>query len=1042
MIRYAGIDLTLPTPELTELLDRHYATTDLTPFPVKSATDTPPGCPGMQLGAPVPVRVNTLVWPTAPQRWAQGYFLVSDYQLACIRNEMGGQIYNSFEMWDTTGANTSTTSTSTTPSGIALFRGPSRIEAQLAIIGTHPLFDVVQGQKLHLLSLVDRRYFWWYTRAPVTTPTTWSELWTNALIQGGVGSTYRQIDAIPTELGVPSARWRANRWKGYQLPIYLDCAAQMTQSRVVCRMDETVRVERAIHRAEDQNQYEQYSAFKHLGGMVPVKDLASRQPGRVTVVFFSANDEACEAEPRVQVIPLSDLVMGGTELTTPDLCNADPTSSTSTSTTPAGCNCTYQFSYDVEGNLVLPPIPYGSNYSQPGFCPDVPLPASYPSPTGTPNSTVVVTDTCVTSTSSSTSTTCAGTSTTSTSTTPAFVLPFLPAYGTEVGVPETEVFIWADDNTPSYKLARRLAVDWYEWRLSQIEAQYHSCIPWVPTGFTDSLVFKHDNVHFNTRLHRVPGGPDNIVAVGLDCETDPPGETTTSTSTTSACYGEAILVNSGGKWIVETNNCSCGCSPIYPKDCPPDSCSRRRVGCGPTETFPPLCVTSSTTTTPYVGPPTTTTTPFCPTTSTSTTTTCAFACGETCSWYVTAIGTLCLIDAGCAYAACASGIPGTAGACPPFEYVDCLHNANTCGSCPCPVGPFVPCSIVQTVCVPPVPPPPPPPCVCVGACTWIADPFLNVWIRDCRDCPIQSCSLCCTPSPYAGCDPGEPPIFGPCLCDGPPAWMQASDYECGAVYISLCTDRTQYPPDYDPNDDPCIPHPSSTSTTTTASGCTGGSCKWFSATAGADWELTEITCPNACACSQPLYKSTVDCETAVTGCSTNSTTTSTTTTTTSTTTTTTPACSGACRYAVQTDGFGNLTYTLLPGPSFCTGVGCSCPAYPVNGGEIIPCTNCGGSFIGIVTGDCTDDPPPSTTTTPGPTTTTGVCGGCTINVLLGQIDSIDGCTGVDCNCWFDGEIVTVGGSLSCPPEEASCSYVGTCFFVGTTTTAAPTTTAA
>ena len=1055
MIKYAGVELTLPTPELTALLDLHYATTDLTPFPVKSALDTPPGCPATLLGTPVPVRVNTLTWPTAPQRWAQGYFLASDEQLACIRNEIGGQIYAPFEMWDTVGANTTTTSTTTTtPASIELFRGPSRIEAQLAIAGVHPLFDVTGGQKLHLLSFVDRRYFWWYTSAPTTTPGSWSELWTNALIAGGVGSQYRIIDPIPEALGVPSGRWRANRWKGYQLPVYLDCAAQLTQARVVCRMDETVRIERPTHRNEDQNQLESFSLYRRLGGESPLKELAKNQPEKVTVVFFSANDEPCEGVPEVQEILLADLVADGTEIPLDDLCGYDP--ATTTTTTPAGttttttqsCVCTYQFQYDADGNLVLPPTPYESNNNQAGGCNPAPSPSQYPPATGTPNSITVVSQAC--DPFVSTTTTCAGT--TSTTQVSPGELPMLPSYGTETGVPETSVYLWADGTTPDYLLARRLAVDWYEWRLSQVEALFNSCIGWTPTGFTDSLVYRHDTQRFDTRIFRVPGGPDNVVAVGLECDIDPPGETPT-TSTTPACTGTAILVNSYGEWTVESSTCSCDCQPSYPADCPDDTstCERRVVPCVHDPAPPPVCVTTSTTTTPYVGPPTTTTTPFCPpappgspcatTTTTPACQPCAACAGQVngCAWWTGVFGvqadeyTTCWIGGSC----CPTNSCTADGCVTEWEVTNCdgmpvVISQPCCPGCSPVPGPLPPCTVVYSDCPPYTPPPPPPavPCYCTGGCIYYADTYLDEWIPDeanvcaCRT-NIQGvgCSSCTCNCDCVFCDQTCPPRTGPCSCDfpsDPPSAMGVTD--CGAAIGFPCKDRTVFPPGYDPNTDPCNPNGGTTTTPYQPDDlCDVRGCTWYSATAGSAWVLQESFCELECACLAPAFESTVDCQTVNSSCLRLS-----------DVTTTTTGCTGGCFYSIGPSGTVLLSNTCS--------TGCSCPTTPVNpvsiGADTLP-------GFDLVQGDCESDTPPTTTTT----TTNGCTGDCTYTVtydndgnVISTVLTSNTCS-VGCDCPNTPE--NNGIPIGLRPLPGTQVVIGTCM-VGsppvTTTTTTTTTT--
>lgn len=983
MISYAGVSLTLPTPELMELLERAFPVEELMVFHTKWTQEAPEGCPPMDFGRPYTPQVSELYWPTQAHRWAAGHFLATDEQLACIRSAIGASMFNEFVMWDAIGGNTTTTSTTTTTGSITQFSGPSRFSAQLAIVNIHPIFDVATSQKLNLLTFVDRRYFWWYKSCPSATPTTWTGLWEAALTAAGVGSLSRTIETIPLDYGTPSGRWKASRWKGFPLPTYLDAAAQMTQRRVVCRPDETVIVQGPDNKLTlDNINYQIFSSRLYLGGQASLREIERSQPSRVKVVFFSTSTNECTAEPLIEEVTLASLTTGGTSTTSSLVCA--PTTTSTTTTTPAGTPCRYLWGYDALGEL-WGPEPYEDN---PACCPDVPFREGFPAATGAAASFVSTYARCPDPTT--TSTTCAGTTTT----TNAYSPPSLPEYEGLAGVSETSVFLWADSSVRSYSLARRLARDWYLWRLSQVEAAYTGPINWPLQGLTEGLIYRHTTSTFDTRVLRMAPGIDNVVAAGVNCLSQV--NTTSTTTTTTACTGTAVLVNNNGVWAVESSTCSCGCSPDYPPFCPSTGCNRLVVQCTSLPSTPPACTT---TTTPYVGPPTTTTTPFCPTTTSTTTTTPACTSNKCVYWIGPRVGggsvMPVLISAGCCpskgalydaggnliYPACELG----SGCCNDLPN-NLLYN---CGFCDAQTAinlaadPANECSTVEVDCL--MPSCEDPSCFCGGYCRFVADPVLGVWI------PIINCSYS-----YTCCPDGILP--GSCLCS-PPS-LDPRDFDCGAEVTTPCTSRSG---GTDPNNDPCNPVVSTT-TTPAVGPCDSSVCRWSAALAGDPWTLDSSDCPVGCGCQEPAYVSTVDCETAVTYCGRNITTTTSTTTTT-TTTTTTLACTGGCLYLITYDADRNRTNIAVI--SNTCSVGCDCPYEPADGGTPIPVRPIPGTQI--VSGNCESGSFPTTTTTtttPGPVPCAGAC------IISWNNDSVvtfmSGCGSAGCGCEVEGTVYNVG----------------------------------
>jgi hypothetical protein len=173
-----------------------------------------------------PVRVGVLHWPRGASRWAVGYFLATDNQLGPIRDYVyAGNSYRAAPL---------------------VLSHQRRVGGALQMVGTvtatmwmlppRPLFEIENG--LHLLALVDSRYWWpWEnTGATVVTEntTTWADLFTSVGTSLGVAITPDTIHA--DYLKPPEALTNY-----YERPAHLlDLLAYNVGHRVVVGLDGTV----------------------------------------------------------------------------------------------------------------------------------------------------------------------------------------------------------------------------------------------------------------------------------------------------------------------------------------------------------------------------------------------------------------------------------------------------------------------------------------------------------------------------------------------------------------------------------------------------------------------------------------------------------------------------------------------------------------------------------------------------------------------------------------------------------------------------------
>lgn len=107
----------------------------------------------------LPIDVGTLYWPTGASRWAVGYFLVTDEQLAEIRKKTFGKY---------PGASAQQGQGSIAQPFVMSGAGgkDGKIETLLYMLPAWPLLGVPGGDGLNLLTLVDDRYFWRARRFP------------------------------------------------------------------------------------------------------------------------------------------------------------------------------------------------------------------------------------------------------------------------------------------------------------------------------------------------------------------------------------------------------------------------------------------------------------------------------------------------------------------------------------------------------------------------------------------------------------------------------------------------------------------------------------------------------------------------------------------------------------------------------------------------------------------------------------------------------------------------------------------------------------
>lgn len=220
MISFAGVDLIVPTPAIVEEV-----TSSLDPGEIRDFL-YPAGLPNLMKDAPwrgefepPKPRLNILHWPAGAMRFAVGHFLIDEPDLAIVRAV-------------TMNAGTPR------PALLEIADGRHRISAPMNLLAVRHLAKVdALTPGLHLLTLVDDRYRWWYLSvAWAFSPyvTTYDQLYAQASTAIGFPIVADTVD--PKYLGPP-----VDLMVDYSpFPMMLDAIALSAGQRIVRTLSGTI----------------------------------------------------------------------------------------------------------------------------------------------------------------------------------------------------------------------------------------------------------------------------------------------------------------------------------------------------------------------------------------------------------------------------------------------------------------------------------------------------------------------------------------------------------------------------------------------------------------------------------------------------------------------------------------------------------------------------------------------------------------------------------------------------------------------------------
>lgn len=240
MIRLAGVDLSFPTADVREEIQKRIPLDDAYPWLHRAW----PGPRLVNLTVPTgfraaeSVRLGRFVWPRGAARWAYGHFLATSNQVKAVREVCYGK----------GGIQQNAVSLELSSPGLA---SQEVVEADVYVLPPTPIVRVPLDEKeteylngLYLITVVDERYYWWEKPCPdfaidPATPPTWATLVNKC--RDALGLTEIKITtAIEDKWLRPSPRLNL---VNERIPVVLDAIAYNVGRRVVRTLNGEVRLE-------------------------------------------------------------------------------------------------------------------------------------------------------------------------------------------------------------------------------------------------------------------------------------------------------------------------------------------------------------------------------------------------------------------------------------------------------------------------------------------------------------------------------------------------------------------------------------------------------------------------------------------------------------------------------------------------------------------------------------------------------------------------------------------------------------------------------
>lgn len=183
---------------------------------------------------PLPqVRVGSLFHPVGASRWSLGHFFASKQQVDLLRKKTissGSPIPLDFVFNDGAGSKITTSLYMMVPKPLTFWN----------MLYKH------NGEDVYLLTLVDKRFFWWMKHGVIESGGTWNELYQE------IASILKEaitVDEIDARYKTPSLSFASEY---AYLPPVLDLVAHSLNQRIVVNFDGTVIAQNVVNAEKSQ----------------------------------------------------------------------------------------------------------------------------------------------------------------------------------------------------------------------------------------------------------------------------------------------------------------------------------------------------------------------------------------------------------------------------------------------------------------------------------------------------------------------------------------------------------------------------------------------------------------------------------------------------------------------------------------------------------------------------------------------------------------------------------------------------------------------
>ncbi len=301
-ISYAGVDLGYQTDELLSFIEQNIDPNEAFSFAARTFPGTRlASLPFRQGQNPPPCRINRLYWPVGASRFSVFYGLVDAVQLAAIR----AVIYS-----------VETPHTGYEAAPLVMSDGLNGFSTDMWMLPPRPL-QTLTDLPLHLLVLVDERYFHWFRSSALLVTggtTTWDELFEQIASALGI---ILEVDDIPAAYLLPGDGFSL---VDEPLPLILDAVCASVGLRLVRQLDGTYRA-RTAEDSRDETEIQVAlleartpgldgsagGAFG-IGTSVPLIDDVAVLPESVEVIY-KVSDSGVDAGEIAYAVTLASLLL-------------------------------------------------------------------------------------------------------------------------------------------------------------------------------------------------------------------------------------------------------------------------------------------------------------------------------------------------------------------------------------------------------------------------------------------------------------------------------------------------------------------------------------------------------------------------------------------------------------------------------------------------------------------------------------------------------------------------------------------------------------